>query len=152
MHHHWPSHHRNFPSPLPNALQLPSDLIDCQLDFAFAAGAGSHKCKFGRRHTANSAVIPRLALAHGLDSLNADDNPFANLQVPQKASSSDRMSTFMVIDHDAAIHSLSSHPHPLPVNSHLCWINRGDIKIVRSHSVCPDPLQTCVPHLLRDSG
>src|SRR5262245_13621216 len=119
MHHYWSGHHCDFPSPLPNALQLPSDLIDCQLDFAFAAGAGSHKCKFGPRHTAYSTVIARLALANGLDSLNTDDNPFANLQVPQKASSGDRLIIFATIDHDATIHSLSSYPHPLPPDLHL---------------------------------
>src|ERR1700730_11804564 len=57
-----------------------------------------------------------------------------------------------MIDHDATIHSLRRHAHPLAPCSHFGRINRRDIEILRRHSVGTDGLQTRIANLLRKAG
>src|SRR5215472_15199614 len=114
MHYNRSGNNRHLPSPLPYPFQFPSDLTDHQLDFALAADACPHKGKLGQWRAANSTIIARFALAHGLDSLNADDNLVTDLQIAQKTYFRNRVTTFKVIDHNATIHALPWHPQPLP--------------------------------------
>jgi hypothetical protein len=122
-------HNGDLAAPFPDAFEFPGDLMDDKLDLPLAADSGAHKGELSRRRASDSAFLPGLALAYGLNSIDTNNYTLTAPEVTEQPDGSHGTRGVMVIDNYAAVHTLVGDAHPLAAEPHLGRIDRRDVKV-----------------------
>ncbi len=135
-----------------NAFEFPGDLVDDKFDLPLAADSGAHKGELSHGRASDSTFLPGLALAHGLNSIDTNDNTFTAPKVTQQPDGSDGTHWVMVIDNNAAVHTLAGNAHPLAAEPHFGRIDGRDVKIFGRDAIDRDGFESRVGGALRGGG
>ena len=137
---------------LTDTFKFPGDLVDDQFDFPLAADPGTHESEFRHGRAADSAFLPGLALAYGLDSVHADNHAITAPEVSQESDDGDGAHRIMVVNHNTAIHALALDSHPLTCDPHFGRIDGGDVKIFRCDAIDRNGFESRVCGALLSGG
>jgi hypothetical protein len=74
-------YHSDLAAAFANAFEFPGDLVDDKFDLPLAADSGAHKGELSHRRASDSAFLSGLAFAHGLNSIDTNDNTFTAPEV-----------------------------------------------------------------------
>ena len=137
---------------LADAFKFPGDLVDDKFDFPLAADPGTHKSELRHGRAADSAFLPGLALAYGLNSVHPDDHAITAPEVTQQSDDGDGAHRVMVVNHNAAVHALALDAHPLASDPHFGRIDGRDVKIFGRDAIDRDGFESRVGGALRGGG